>query len=260
MDFYAFGPVAAVLDLAYRGVTALITLFEPFAGHLAAALAIVALTVIVRAVLIPVGRSQVRAEFTRRRIAPKLQALQRRYKGKPELLQEKTLALYRAEKTSPFAGMLPTLAQAPVLSIVYGLFIVATINGHGNGLLTHDLFGVPLGTSLVALVTGGQVWPGILVFAGLLVVIAVVATFSRLIALRFAAQQPVDDAAPGAAMMKSMASWLSWLPFLTVVFASVVPLAATIYLTVTTTWTLVERIILRRVLAPKEVEPQPVAA
>jgi len=260
VDFYSFGPVAAVLDLAYQGVTALITLFEPFAGSLAAALAIVALTVIVRAVLIPVGRSQVRAEFTRRRIAPKLQALQRKYKGKPELLQEKTLALYRAEKTSPFAGMLPTLAQAPVLSIVYGLFIVATINGHGNGLLTHDLFGVPLGTSLVALVTGGQVWPGILVFAGLLAVIAVVATFSRLIALRFAAQQPVDDAAPGAAMMKSMASWLSWLPFLTVVFASVVPLAATIYLTVTTTWTLVERIILRRVLAPKEVEPQRVAA
>lgn len=260
MDFYSFGPVAAVLDLAYQGVTALITLIEPFAGSLAATLAIVGLTIIVRAVLIPVGRSQVRAEFTRRRIAPKLQALQRKYKGRPELLQEKTLALYRAEKTSPFAGMLPTLAQAPVLSIVYGLFIVTTINGHGNGLLTHDLFGVPLGTSLVALVTGGQVWPGILVFAGLLAVIAVVATFSRLIALRFAAQQPVDDAAPGAAMMTSMAAWLSWLPFLTVVFASVVPLAATIYLTVTTTWTLVERIILRRVLAPKEVEPQPVAA
>ena len=257
MDFYSFGPIAAVLDLAYQGVTALITLFDPFAGSFAAALAVVALTIIVRAALIPVGRSQVRAEFTRRRLAPKLQALQKKYKGKPELLQQKTLALYRAEKTSPFAGMLPTLAQAPVLSIVYGLFIVTSINGHANGLLTHDLFGVPLGTSLVALVTGAAVWPGILVFAGLLAVIAVVATFSRLIALRFTAAQPVDDTAPGAAMMQSMASWLSWLPFLTVIFASVVPLAATIYLTVTTTWTLVERIILRRVLAPKP--PQTVA-
>ena len=260
MDFYAFGPVAAVLDLAYRGVTALITLFEPFAGHLAAALAIVALTIIVRSALIPVGRSQVRAEFTRRRLAPRLQAIQRKYRGKPELLQQKTLALYKAEKTSPLAGMLPTLAQAPVLSIVYGLFIVTTINGHNNGLLGHELFGVPLGTSLVAYLGGGSVWPGILVFGTLLAIIAVVATFSRLIALRFAAGQPVDDSAPGAAMMQSMARWLSWLPFITVIFAGVVPLAATIYLTVTTTWTLVERIILRRVMAPKEPATAAVAA
>ena len=32
MDFYTFGPIAAVLDLAYKGVTALIILFDPFAG------------------------------------------------------------------------------------------------------------------------------------------------------------------------------------------------------------------------------------
>jgi len=35
-----------------------------------------------------------------------------------------------------------------------------------------------------------------------------------------------------------------------VVFAALVPLAATVYLTVTTTWTLVERAILRRRYAP----------
>jgi membrane protein insertase Oxa1/YidC/SpoIIIJ len=41
---------------------------------------------------------------------------------------------------------------------------------------------------------------------------------------------------------------LSWLPFLTVVFAAVVPLAATLYLAVATAWTLVERTVLRRML------------
>ena len=247
MDFYAFAPVAAILDIAYAGLTAFISLITPFAGDFAAALGIVALTLVVRLALIPVGRSQVRAEFTRKRLAPKLEALKRRYGKKPEVLQQKTLELYRDEKASPFAGFLPALAQAPVLSIVYGLFIVAVINGHANDLLGAHFFGVSLGTSLVS---GAAGWPGILVFVGLLVVIGVVAWISRRVALNFAT--PVDDAAPGAAMAQSLARWLSWLPFITVIFASLVPLAATIYLTVTTTWTLVERVILRRVMAPTE--------
>jgi len=247
MDFYSFAPVATILDIAYAGLTAFITLITPFAGEFAAALGIVALTLVVRLALIPVGRSQVRAEFTRKRLAPKLEALKKRYGKKPEVLQQKTLELYRDEKASPFAGFLPALAQAPVLSIVYGLFIVVTINGHANELLGAHLFGVSLGTNLVS---GAAGWPGILVFVALLAVIAVVAWISRRVALRFAT--PVDAETPGAAMAQSLGRWLSWLPFITVIFASIVPLAATIYLTVTTTWTLVERAILRKVLAPTE--------
>ncbi|TBN58562.1 membrane protein insertase YidC [Glaciihabitans arcticus] len=252
MDFYSFAPVAAVLDLAYAGVTALIDFFTPLAGSFAAALAVVALTLIVRTALIPVGRSQVRAEFTRRRLAPRLQAISRKYRDKPELLQQKTLALYKEENASPFAGIGPALLQAPVVSIVYGLFIVASINGHPNDLLGHELFGVSLGTSLLAQLAAPDILPGALVFAVLLTVIAVVAAVSRIVALRFTANQPVDATAPGAERMKLLGAWLSWLPFLTVLFAGVVPLAATLYLTVTTTWTLVERSILRRVLAPKD--------
>ena len=41
---------------------------------------------------------------------------------------------------------------------------------------------------------------------------------------------------------------LSFLPFLTVVFAAFVPLAATLYLAVSTTWTLVERSLMRRAI------------
>lgn len=243
MDLYSFAPIAAVLDLAYSFVVALADAITPLAGVSATALAIVALTLMVRTALIPVGISQVRAELTRKRIAPQLQALQRRYTKNPQLLQQKTLELYRAEKASPFAGMLPALLQAPVLSIVYGLFVLGTINGHPNGLLTEALAGVPLGDSLFALLGGGAAWPGLLVHLGLLGVLAAVAAVSRLVARRFAPVQP--DATPA---MQRMAAWLGWLPFLTVVFAAVVPLAAAIYLTVSTMWTLVERVLLRRVL------------
>jgi YidC/Oxa1 family membrane protein insertase len=254
VDFYSFAPIAAVLDGAYAVVTTLASWLDPIAGSASTAVAIVLVTLLVRAALVPVGGSQVRAEFTRRRLAPQLQELQRRYKKNPEMLQRKTMELYAREKASPFAGCLPTLAQAPVLSAVYGLFILGTIAGHPNLLLAEHLGGVPLGTSLLALLGSGQAWPGVLVFAALLAVIATTAWLSRRIALRFAESQKLPDAAPAegvAAAMQGLGPALSWLPFITVVFAAVVPLAATIYLSTTTAWTLAERVILRRAMAPR---------
>lgn len=242
MDIYSFAPIAIVLDFAYSLVSGLAGLLAPVAGSLATAAAIIAITMIVRTALIPVGRSQVRAEFTRRRLAPKLQELQRRYKKTPELLQKKTMELYAAEKASPLAGCLPTLLQAPVISTVYGLFILQGINGHPNELLTEEVLGVALGMPLVGFLGSGAVWPGVLVYAGLLAVIASVAWLSRRAALRNAPVTP--DSVPPA--MQNLAGTLSWMPFITVVFAAVVPLAATIYLAVTTTWTLAERAVLRR--------------
>jgi YidC/Oxa1 family membrane protein insertase len=239
MNIYEIGPVSAILHAAYVGVTALADALEPLAGGLSAALAIVVLTLIVRSALIPVGISQVRAEYTRRRIAPKLQALQKRYKKNPELLAKKTTELYAAEKASPFAGMLPALAQAPVLGIVYGLFIQQTISGEPNALLGHDILGASLGRSLFT--TG---WPGVVVYAVLLAAIAAVALLSRRANQRFALPATTPS-------MQTMNNVLSWMPLITVVFAAFVPLAATLYLAVTTTWTFVERSILRARLNPE---------
>ena len=245
MDLYSFAPIAAILDLAYAGVTALSGLLEPLAGDAAAALAIVALTLVVRAILIPVGISQVRAEFTRRRLAPMLRELQKRYKKQPEILQRKTMELYKTEKASPVAGMLPALAQAPVLFVVYGLFVLHSINGHANALLQGHVLGASLATSLIS---GTVAWPGLIVFAVLLAIIAIVAWLQRRTAQKIAA---MDATAEPNATAPAMARWLSWLPFITVIFASVVPLAATIYLTVTTSWTLVERTVMRRALSAR---------
>ena len=267
MDIYTFAPIATILDAAYSLVTALATLLFPFVGTFATALTVVLITVLVRTALIPVGRSQVRAEFIRRKLAPQLQEIQRRYKKNPELMQRKTAELYSAEKASPFAGCLPTLAQAPVVSTVYGLFILTTINGHPNSLLADQLFGVPLGTSLMHLIGSGDAWPGLLVYVTLLAIIAAVAWLSRRTALATAAlggtapdatalgalAAPGMQAAPGTpGSMPQLTGILSWMPFITVIFAAIVPLAATLYLAVTTTWTFVERSLLRRRLGDRK--------
>jgi YidC/Oxa1 family membrane protein insertase len=243
VDPFSFPPIAALLNAAYAVVAALAALFTPIAGTGSAAVAIVVLTMLVRVVLIPVGISQVKAEGTRRRLAPTLQALQRKHKKNPQLLQQKTMELYKAENASPLAGILPTLAQAPVLSLVYALFIRTIVGGHANALLEGHLFGVPLGTSFMHLVTSGTVLSGTAlsggaVFVALFAIMAGTAWMSRRVALHLATT--TTDAAAGLTRV------LSWLPFLTLAFAAIVPLAATLYLTTTTAWTLVERVALRR--------------
>jgi YidC/Oxa1 family membrane protein insertase len=244
VNIYDWPPVAAVLHAALSALTALADLLAPLAGASAAALAIVLVTLLLRAALIPVGRSQVRAEAGRRRLAPKLTELRRRFARDPERLQRETLALYAAEKVSPFAGLLPMLAQAPVVSLVYGVFTHATIAGHANGLLGQHLLGVPLGASLTSML--GALSPATLVVFGALLAV-IVATV--LLGRRENRRWMTDPAAGGR-----LAAVLSWLPLITVVFAAIVPLAATLYLAVTTVWTQVERALLRRRMLQPVVE------
>ncbi len=61
MDFFAFPPLAVVLDAAYGALHGLTSLLTPL-GSIAAATAILLVTLLVRALLIPVGVSQAKAE------------------------------------------------------------------------------------------------------------------------------------------------------------------------------------------------------
>jgi YidC/Oxa1 family membrane protein insertase len=242
VDFTAFPPLAALLDVAHSALLGLAALLEPFAGSAAAALAIVLVTLAVRAVLLPLGVLQVRAEFARRRLAPKLAELQRRWKTNPEKLQTATLKLYRDEGVSPFAGIWPALAQVPIVSVLYGVAVSAQLNGRPNELLTETLAGAPLGSSLPALMASPTL--AVLVPVALLAVMAVVAWFTRRQTLRMAAAAPAVEGP-----LAGMTGTLSWLSFTTVLIAAFVPLAAALYLTVSTTWTFVERTLLRRRLS-----------
>jgi YidC/Oxa1 family membrane protein insertase len=247
MDLYAFPPIAATLDAAYTLLMGLAALLEPLAGSAAAAASVVLVTLLVRTLLIPAGVAQARAEQTRSRLAPKVRLLQQRYKRDPERLQRETMKLYADEKTSPFAGCLPMLAQAPVVAIVYALFLHASIGGHANALLAEQLWGVALGTSLVgAIATGTATAATVTVFAGVLGAIIAVAEITRR-----AFRPPMDDS-PGASPLTGagMASLAGVLQFTTAVIAIFVPLAAALYLTVTVAWTLVQRLILRRIHPP----------
>ena len=254
------------VDAAYHLVSGFTHILTPIAGSLAAVAAIIAITVAVRLVLMPLSFRAFRGQAAAARLAPQLQALRQRYGRQPERLQREMAALYKREGTSMFASITPFLLQWPLLSVMYLLFRSAQVGGKPNTLLTHDLLGVPLGShwlSGAGLVSG----PG-LVFLGVFALLAGLVWLSvRLAQLMTAQATDVPAAprtvakatsgtaarlAPGAAAKAASGAaaqaapvpggaLVKVLPYLTVVVAAFAPLAAGIYLLVSTGWSLVER-------------------
>ncbi|WP_137815391.1 YidC/Oxa1 family membrane protein insertase [Gandjariella thermophila] len=215
---------------AYHLVAALAGAVHPLLGGASTAAAIMLFTAAVRLLLHPLVRAQVRAERARAALQPEVDRLRRRHRDQPERLQRELVALHRRHGVPMFAGCLPTLLQLPFFSVTYRLFSSPTVGGVTNALLGHTLFGVPLGAHLFGSLGGS----GVLVFAGLAALLAVVAALSSVWLAR-----TTPATAPAGRLLRL-------LPFGTVLAAAVLPLAAGLYLLTSTTWTLVERAALRR--------------
>jgi YidC/Oxa1 family membrane protein insertase len=260
------------VDAAYHVVSALATALAPITGGLAVAAAIVAFTIGVRLLLLPFSYYALRGQTAQARLAPQVQALRKRHAQDPERLKRELAALYDKHGTSMYAGCLPVLLQWPFLSVMYLLFRSATIEGSPNRLLSHYLFGAQLGSHWLG--GAGPLSVQGAVFAGLFLLLAAVGWLSARMARRMspspepagaaagkaAAGQPAgrrgaprqrapqQQASSSAAQPAALPSWLTGLvPFVTVVIAAFVPLAAGLYLLTTTAWTLLER----RVLLPR---------
>ena len=230
--------MSALLDLpvlaAHHLVAGLVSTLTPMLGGAAAVAAIVAVTLAVRLLLLPLSRSVARTTKARAALAPEIAAVRKKYRHDPVRAQRETAQLLRGHGISPFAGALPGLAQVPFFWVMYRLFASASVAGHANLLLTHTVFGVPLAGRLVAaggVAHAGLLGPYILVYAAVLLLLLGVAWWSG----RLARRTLGDDTPPAVRRVAPL------LPYTTVVVAAFVPLAAAVYLLVSTTWTAIER-------------------
>jgi YidC/Oxa1 family membrane protein insertase len=243
------------VDAAYHLVAAFITFLTPVLGGVAAVAAIVLFTVAIRLLLMPLSLRALRGQAAAARLAPQLQALRQRYAKQPERLQREMTALYKREGTSMFASITPFLLQWPLLSVVYVLFRSGQVGGKTNTLLTRHLFGVALGSHWLS--GAGPASTAGLVFLAVFALLAVLCWLSiRLGKLMNPTAAPAlqapsparpgRSAKPGAGKTTTKAPnepgvLLRVLPYLTVVVAAFVPLAAGIYLLTSTGWALAER-------------------
>jgi YidC/Oxa1 family membrane protein insertase len=225
------------VDAAYHLVSGFTGLLTPVLGGAAAVAAIIAFTMAVRIVLMPLSLRAFRAQVAATRLAPQLLALRRRYAKQPERLQSEMSALYRQEGTSMFASIKPLLFQWPFLSVMYLLFRSPLIAGKPNTLLAHDLLGVPLGSHWLS--GAGLVSMHGGVFLGLFALLAGLCWLSSRLGQRMAV--PAADGTPGTPGTPGTGVLVKALAYLTVVIAAFTPLAAGIYLLTSMGWSLAER-------------------
>lgn len=81
--------------------------------------AIILLTVFVKALFFPLSAASYRSMANMRRVTPKLTAIRERYADDRQKLSQEMMKLYKDEKINPLGGCLPVLIQMPVFLALY---------------------------------------------------------------------------------------------------------------------------------------------
>ena len=193
---------------------------------------IVALTVIVRMILVPLTVKQIHSMQNLQRFAPQMKEIQKKYKSDKQKQNEELMKFYRENQINPAASCLPMLAQFPVFIALY--FVLRQFSKHPPG---GDLSW--LGHHFVPDITAhaNAHWSGYL----LLVI--------------YVASQLVSTMLMSSTMDKSQRIMLMVLPVVFVTFLLNFPVGLVIYWVTTNLWTVGQGLITRR-LMPKPAVPE----
>jgi YidC/Oxa1 family membrane protein insertase len=108
----------AILEPIERPLRAILEWFHTTLG-LPWAWAIIALTLLVRLVILPLTIKQIRSMQHLQQHAPELKALQQKYKGDRTRMNEEVMKFYRENNINPAASCLPLVVQFPVFIALY---------------------------------------------------------------------------------------------------------------------------------------------
>ena len=86
--------------------------------------AIMVMTLIIRALMFPIAQRQFGSMAQMRLVQPKMKALQERYKDDKPKMQQELMKLYKDEKINPLAGCLPILIQIPIFYALYKVLML----------------------------------------------------------------------------------------------------------------------------------------
>lgn len=118
----------------------LIWLYNVIPGH-DIALAIIALTVIIKAILWPLSAKSLASQKAMQTIQPKIDALKKKYPDAKdrEAMTKEMMALYKEEKVNPFSSCLPLLIQLPFFWAIFKVFR-DEFTGKASGLVYPFIF------------------------------------------------------------------------------------------------------------------------
>jgi len=124
--FFLVRPLLWFLDLIFQQVGSF-------------GIAILVLTVVVRAVFFPIAQRQYESMTKMKKVQPLMEDLRKRYKDDPAKQQQEIMALYQREKVNPLAGCLPIFLQIPVFYSLYKVLQISIDMRHAPFMGFADL-------------------------------------------------------------------------------------------------------------------------
>lgn len=101
--------------------------------------AIILVTIIIKAVLIPLSRKQIESQKKMQEMQPRIKELQEKHKGDKEKQSRALMEFYKENKVNPFSGCLPLIVQLIVLIAIYRvLFNISQNNLMADGSLLYS--------------------------------------------------------------------------------------------------------------------------
>ena len=113
-------PLASILQPLEDAAEAVLQLFHDDVG-LTWGTSIIALTIVVRALLIPLTYKQIKGMRALQALQPQLKAIQDKYKSDRQRMQQEVMRFYQENKINPLASCLPLILQLPVFFALFQL-------------------------------------------------------------------------------------------------------------------------------------------
>ncbi len=200
---------------------------------------IVALTVIVRMILVPLTVKQIHSMQNMQRFAPQMKEIQKKYKGDRQRLNEELMKFYRENNINPASSCLPLVFQIPVFIGLY--YTLRTFSKHppgGHAAIAHHDFSWLHFVPNIAAKHAVSHWSGFVLLA--------VYVGSQLASTYFMA----------GTMQPSQRVLMYVLPFAFIFVIARFPPGLVLYWMTTNLWTVGQGLITRR-LIPKTPPPTP---
>jgi YidC/Oxa1 family membrane protein insertase len=183
---------------------------------------IIALTVLVRILLVPLMVRQIHSMQALQAHGPEMKRIQQKYKGDRQKLNEELMKFYRENNINPAASCLPLVAQMPVFIALY--FTLKDNTKHITGSWLHVVPNISDKTTAH--------WSGYVLLAV------------------YAGSQIASTYFMGATMDKTQRTIMMFLPLVFLTVVSRFPTGLVLYWMTTNLWTVGQGLVTRR-LAPK---------
>jgi len=207
---------------------------------------IVALTMLVRIVLVPLTVRQIHSMQNLQRHAPQMKEIQKKYKGDRQRLNEELMKFYKENRINPAASCLPLLAQFPVFIALY--FALRTLSKQAGRCLPVES-GVNSCSALLGDVHPNFHWLGLIDITD-----KATAGWGPLLLVIYAGSQTLSTLLMSTTMEKSQRMIMLIMPLAFLAFISNFKTGLILYWVTTNLWTVGQGVVTRR-LVPKTPAP-----